>query len=129
MDFTRRDFVRLGGFAAIAALGFSDLAFAANGGNTLVNQTSESFRQLIGTEFYVWNESLSKTSVRMTKVQDFPNRTPDGECFSIVFETGLRKVTQATYNVFHPSIGNFELFLTEGKSGNCCALIATVNRI
>lgn len=129
MDFTRRDFVKFGGFAAIAVLGFSDSAFAANDGNTLANQTSESFRQLIGTEFYVWNESLSKTSVRMSQVQDFPNRTPDGECFSIVFETHLREIKQATYNVFHPSIGEFELFMTEGKIGNQCALIATINRI
>ncbi len=129
MDFTRRDFVRFGGFAAIAAFGFSDSAFAEKGGNTLSNQTSESFRQLIGTEFFLRDERLATTSVTMTKVQDFPNRTPDSECFSIVFETRSREVKQATYSVFHPNIGKFELFMTEGKIGNRCALIATINRI
>ncbi|CAN5230358.1 hypothetical protein BH10ACI1_BH10ACI1_27570 [soil metagenome] len=128
MEFTRRDFVKFGSFAAVAALGLSDSVFAFTPTDVLGNQTAESFRQLIGTQFYISGAEVS-TSATLIKVEDFPNRTENGECFSMVFETNLKKTEQAAYSIFHPSIGDFELLLTEGNTGRCCAFIAVINRI
>ncbi len=129
MKFTRRNFVKFGGAAVFAALGFSDTIFAkTRNDSVLANQTAESFRQLIGTEFYIWCDDFS-TSAKLGRIQDFPKQTKGGESFSMFFETSLKRAEQATYNVFHPSLGNFELLLTEGRSENRCLLVATVNRI
>jgi hypothetical protein len=128
MKFTRRDFVKLGGFATIAAFGFSGSAFAGTNDDVLSNQTAESFRQLIGTEFYIRRER-SSISARLVKVEDFPNKTKKGECFLLVFETSLKRVEQAIYNLYHPNIGNFELFMSEGLIGRRRTLVATINRL
>ena len=128
MKFTRRDFVKFGGMSAAAAILLPKFAFASNGGDLLMNQSAQSFKDLIGSEFYVWNEGVS-TSAILKSVEDFPHKTEKGECFSMVFETRLRKTKQATYNMFHQRIGNFELFMSEGRSGKRASFVATINRI
>lgn len=128
MKFTRRDFVKFGGMSAAAAIILPKFVLASNGGDLLINQSAQSFKDLIGSEFYVWNEGVS-TSAILKNVEDFPNKTEKGESFSMVFETRLRYAKQATYNMFHPRIGNFELFMSEGRSGKRASLVATINRI
>ena len=128
MKFTRRDFVKFGGMSAAAAIILPKFVFASNGGDLLMNQSAQSFKDLIGSEFYVWNEGIS-TSAMLKSVEDFPHKTEKGECFLMVSETRLRHAEQATYNMFHPRIGNFELFMSEGSSGKRATFLAVINRI
>jgi len=128
MKFTRRDFVKLSGFAAVASIGFSGSAFGKTTNDVLSIQTAENFRRLIGTEFYIWRDDFT-ASATLTKVEDFPKPVRGGECFSMSFETRLKNAEQGTYNIFHPTLGNFELFLTEGRNGKRCVFLATVNRL
>lgn len=129
MKFTRRNFVKISGLAAFAGLALPNFAFGQVLGNdVLASQTAESFRAFVGTEFYISGENLSMPAV-LTEVRDFPTETKAGECFSLVFEIRARKAQQATYNVFHPAVGNFELFMTTGKSEKRGALVAVINRI
>ena len=128
MKFTRRDFVKFSGMTAAAAIFLPKSVFASNGGDLLMRQTAQSFKDLIGSEFYIWNEGVS-TSAILKSVEDFPHKSEKGECFSMVFETRFRQTKQATYNMFHRQIGNFELFMTEGSGGKRASLVATINRI
>lgn len=129
MKFTRRNFVKLGGFAVLAGITLPNSAFGQiSKNNILANLTTESFRGLVGSEFYILSENLSMPSV-LVKVQDFPAATETGECFALTFEVKALRVEQATYRVFHPELGNFELFMTEGKNGRRKALMAIINRI
>lgn len=129
MKFTRRNFVKLGGFAVLAGITLPNSAFGQiSENNILANLTTESFRDLVGSEFYVLSENLSTPSI-LVKVQDFPAATETGECFALTFAVKAKRIKQATYRVFHPELGNFELFMTEGKSGRSNALIALINRI
>ena len=128
MKFTRRDFVKFGGMTAAAAILFPKSVFAANGDDLLMNQTAQSFKDLIGSEFYVWNEGVS-TSAILKSVENFPHKAEKGECFSMTFETRLKRSKQGTFNMFHQRIGNFELFMTEGRSEKRASLVAVINRI
>ena len=89
MNFSRRDFVKLGGTAAVASLGFSSLAFGKTKDDVLANLTSDSFQRLIGSEFYVTGNNLS-TAATLTRVKDFPNKPANGESFSLEFQTSVK---------------------------------------
>jgi hypothetical protein len=128
MNFSRRDFVKLGGIAAVTSLGFSSLAFGQKQGDILLQQTSESFRQLIGTEFYITGGDIS-TPATLKNVEDFPNKPDNGESFSLEFQIPLKHSKEDTYRVWHSDLGNFDLFLTEGRNGKSPVLFATINLI
>ncbi len=128
MKFTRRDFVRLSGMAALAGFGLSGAAFARTDGDALAAQTADSFRNLIGSEFYFYNEKGSAPAT-LVEIRDYPVATKRGESFSLFFETEIERPEQMTYRVYHPKIGNFELFMTEGRNEKRPLLIAAINRL
>lgn len=128
MKFTRRDFVRLSGAAALAGFGFSGAALAGAGADAPAAQTADSFRGLIGSEFYVYNEKISGPAT-LVAVRDYPAATKTGECFSLFFETAIERPEQTIYRVYHPKLGNFELFMTEGRNEKRPLLIAAINRL
>jgi hypothetical protein len=128
MNFTRRDFLKLSGLASVAWFGFSGSVFAKSQNDVLDDQTADTFRQLIGSEFYIYNDNIS-TNVTLIEVKDFPSVTKKGECFLLVFKTPLEETEQATYTLFHPTLGNFELMMTKGKIKKNSVLVATINRI
>jgi hypothetical protein len=128
MNFSRRDFVKLGGIAAVTSIGFSSFAFGQKQGDVLLQQTSESFRKLIGTDFYITNKDIS-TTAKLMNVKDFPNKTDGGESFSMEFQIPLKRVKEDTYQLCNADIGNFDLFLTAGKNGKNRVLLATINRL
>ncbi len=98
MKFSRRDFVKIGGIAAITSIGLSSSAFSKSADN-LEFQTSNDFSKLIDTNFFISNNNVSITA------------------------------NEDTYQVFHPELGKFDLFLAEGRNGKKRVLLATVNRI
>jgi hypothetical protein len=125
MNFSRRDFVKLSGIAAVTSLGLSSFAFGQTQGDVLSQQTSESLRRLIGTEFYFTTDNISTTAI-LTNIKDFPHKTENGESFSMEFEIPLKRINEAGYRVWHADLGDFELYCTAGKSRT---LLATINRI
>lgn len=128
MNFSRRNFVKLGGIAALASLGFSGLAFGKEQNDILFQQTSESLRQWIGTEFYFTSDNTS-TAATLTNIKDFPKKTPGGESFSMEFQVPLKQINEDNYRIWHTELGNFELYCTNGKNGRNRTLLATINRI
>ena len=128
MNFSRRNFVKLGGIAAIASLGLSNFAFGKTGSNLLATQTADDFRNLIGTEFYVTSNDLS-TVATLVGVKDFPNKPINGESFSLEFQIPLRSSKEGFYQIQHSDLGNFELFMTAAKNGKNRVLIATITKI
>jgi hypothetical protein len=128
MGFTRRDFIKFGGIAAVSTIGLSGQVFAAKGGADLAHLNGDAFRGLIGTEFVVSTAEVS-VSATLSEVRDFTKPSKKGECFLLVFDARAERVEQATYSVFHPQIGNFDLFLTEGKTKHGPTLMAVINRI
>jgi hypothetical protein len=128
MNFSRRDFVKLGGIAAVASLGLSSFAFGQTQGDVLSQQTSESLRPLIGTEFYFTSGNIS-TAATLTNIKDFPHKTPDGQSFSMEFQIPLKRINEDNYRVWHTDLGNFELYCTAGKNGKSRTLLATITRL
>ncbi len=129
MKFSRRNFVKLSGAAALGGLGISGLTFARSPeADVLDGLSADSFRRLIGNQFQLMNDS-GPVSARLVKVGSFNSSAKDADCFSLVFEIGDESVGQGTFYVFSQQTGTFELFMSEGKSGKSKALVAVINRI
>jgi hypothetical protein len=128
MNFSRRDFIKLGGIAAVTSLGFSSFALAQTQGDALSQQTSESLRRLIGSEFYFTNDNISTTAI-LTNVKDFPKKTRNGQSFSMEFQVPLKRINEDAYRIWHTDLGNFELYCVAGKNGKSRTLLATITRI
>jgi hypothetical protein len=127
MNFSRRDFVKMSGIAALTSIGLTSSVFSKSA-DALEFQTSRTFSQLIDSDFYISGNDVL-TTAKLIDVKDFPNISSNGECFSMEFETPLKYPKEDTYQVFHPDLGNFELFMNEGKNGEKRVLLATINRL
>ncbi len=119
--------MKMSGIAALASIGLSGSAFSKSSENVEL-QSAERFSQLIDTDFYLSNKDIS-TPAKLANIKTFPNNSSNGECFSMEFQTPLKFPRENTYQVFHPELGNFDLFLTEGRNGKKRVLLATVNRL
>ncbi len=128
MNFSRRNFVKLGGIAAIASLGLSNFAYGKTASDVLANQTADDFRKLIGTEFYLANNDIS-TVATLVGVKDFQHKPINGESFSLEFQVPPENSKEDIYQIQHSELGNFELFMTASKNGKNQVLIATITRI
>ena len=128
MNFSRRSFVKLGGAAAVASFGFSGLAFGQTKDDVLTKMTSGSFQRLTGSKFYITGNNISAPAT-LINVKDFPNKPDKGESYSLEFQVSVRNLREGIYQVWHPELGNFDLFMTGGKSGKRSFLIATITRI
>jgi hypothetical protein len=128
MNFSRRDFVKLGGIAAVTSLGLSTFVLGQKRDDILVQQTSDSLRKLIGTDFYFTNDKVSTIAI-LTKINDFPNKTAEGQSYSMEFNVPLKRIKHDTYRVWHADLGNFELYCTDGQNGKNRTLLATITLI
>ncbi len=128
MNFSRRDFIKLGGIAAVTTVGFSSFALAQKQFDVLSEQTSDSLRQLIGTEFYFTTDNIS-TTVTLTNIKDFPDKTLGGQSFSMEFQVPLKSVKDDAYRIWHADLGNFDLYCVAGKNRKSRTLLATITRI
>ena len=99
MNYSRRNFVKLGGIAAIASLGLPNLTFGQKAKDFFAVQTTESLQQFIGAEFYIASDDVS-TVVTLTAVKDFPHKTKTGKCFSMEFHVFLKCIKDDSYLFF-----------------------------
>jgi hypothetical protein len=68
--------------------------------------------------------------VTLTKVEDMP-AAKGGECFSLLFRADRRRLSQDTYTLVHPALGEFQLLLVPAgadKHGTW-SYLATINRL
>ena len=145
MKFSRRHFIKLGG-AAAGILGFGSFAFGQKKSffadelsaqmlaDPLFGYGAEEFKKYLDTGFSLMTEGATITAVlaavkssEVRRNQNFRNRR--AECFTLSFNLPS-DAPQATYKVFHPNLGSFDLFLVPGKSDESASLLhAVVNRI
>ena len=82
----------------------------------------ETFEPLVNTTFVVESEDKKREKLLLTRVQRMQVaqganskssvRGPRLETFSLLFrQTGQGRLTQDTYQFFHPAIGKFEMFI------------------
>ncbi len=142
MKYSRRDFIKIGSLVGFGTGLFSALTTNTVGQNlvspsskffndALSLQNSDSFHKLVGTEFVIYTENSAITSVLTeVKTSKTAQRKSGGECFSLIFELPSDDFGQNTYEMFHSSIGTFDLLLVPGQSDTGTALfIAVINRI
>ncbi|MGI8642373.1 MAG: DUF6916 family protein [Pyrinomonadaceae bacterium] len=146
MKFSRRHFIKLGGATAAGILGFGNFAFGQKKSffadqlpdgvlaDPLFGYTAEDFRKYLGTEFSLMTEGAAITAV-LTAVRSSlapgkkSARVKRAECYTLSFQLPSN-APQATYTVFHPRLGTFDLFLVPGKTDNAEFLLhAVINRI
>ncbi len=156
MNTTRRNFIKASVFAAVfAGNGLSaSPSFAAKfpvGLDELPNEvfsdhflylTSEDFKKQIGARFSLIREKeifaaelLSvKQTLRPTKIAQHlyggSRRKLTKETFTLSFQAAASDFSQGTYQVWHPTLGQFDLFLVPGASeGDQTTVHAVINRI
>jgi hypothetical protein len=142
MKFSRRHFIKLGGATAVGTLGFGKFAFGQKHSffadqlpdgmlaDPLFGYTANDFRQHLGTDFSLTTESGTVTAV-LTAVKSSvvagnkTARNKRAECFMLSFRLSSNAL-QATYTVFHPRLGTFDLFLVPGKNNQAESLLHAV---
>ena len=95
----------------------------------LANYSKASFVSYLNSIFQI--ETVSGTvAVTLTKV-DGMTAAQGGECFSLIFRGGSTALKQDTYEIVHPALGTFELFIVPGGSdqNGARAYVATINRL
>lgn len=142
MKFSRRNFIKLGSATTLGILGFGGVSFgrtksffaddlpAGMFSDPLFGHSADVFKKYIGTSFSMITESVALTVVlSAVKSSVVPGRNRRAECFTLTFNLPSDS-PQATYAVFHPNLGNFDLFLVPGKTNEAKSLLhAVVNRI
>lgn len=156
MNTTRRNFIKSSAFAAFfAGTGlFSSLASASENSvapgelpddvlrDRLFYLTSEDFKKYIGAQFSLIRENDVSTAQLLGVTQTIRPvriaRNPSGESrrklmretFTLSFRVLNGDFSQATYQVWHPNLGQFDLFLVPGsKQGEQIFINAVINRI
>jgi hypothetical protein len=130
MTVSRRNFLRKSTMIALAAalpLGLTTLAAGQQSGpppvppeaqrNPLYSFTRATFAPYVNSVFIV--NSLPLAEIVLVEVKETPlvvdgraNRTPVGECFTLVFRGPAQtRFKQNTYRLEHAALGQFELFL------------------
>jgi hypothetical protein len=145
MSVSRRKFIKAGTLVALtAAIPFN--IFGQNrkekDGNP-VDQLSQSdplqhYNQAAFTSYlnsiFQLQTGYSVINVTLTEVKDLlPAGTQAAsgrECFSLLFRGGTVALRQSTYQITHPALGRFELFLVPGGPDDTGAqsFVAIINR-
>ncbi len=129
MNISRRNFMMLGGMSALAMQGITSAVFGQTDFAAAPPvRKLESFRALVGTDFYIASEKVT-TTIKLTNIKESPHKTKNGESFTMEFKVPQNYAKEDTYHVWHPQMGNFDLFMTAGKTGKRKVLIAVINRL
>jgi len=151
MSINRRRFLRAGSLVALSAAiplksvlgqGFrkgldgntGDGLPQKVGVDQLANYHKAAFDSYLNSIFRLYAGS-SVVEVALVEVKDLmpANAKPQqgAECFSLLFRGGTREIDQGTYQMDHPALGSFQLFLTPGKTDDngAASYVAIINRI
>lgn len=142
MKTNRRNFLKASGFSLIGVIGLSfspNQVFGFSQG--LANLNAGSFSTLIGTNFTLYKNDSAIESV-LSEVKTYaPNKstkskqsgfvkTTKTNSFRLIFRVPDNNLEQDFYQIFHPSIGLFNLLLVPGNTENGApTLSAVINRL
>jgi hypothetical protein len=151
MNYSRRGFIKAGGFAAVATFGLASLGFGQKGhsldadlpneiySDPMYYQNAESFKNHVGSEFSIMGRNEVTTAVLVEVKESSTNnksaamaklRKYTPESFSLAFQINSSAMQQKTYPVCHPNFVQFDLFMVPGKKANGAHLLhAVFNRI
>jgi hypothetical protein len=153
MSITRRKFLRAGTLVALSAAVPLKGALLVSGqtrkgskGLPGAGLTSQSPSDLLGSysksafssylnSIFRLHTGYSSVDVTLVQVDDTEPQakgtSAGGECFSLVFVGGSVALSQGTYQVEHPALGSFQLFLVPGGADRYGAqsYVAIINRL
>ena len=154
MTISRRKFIKIGSVSA-ALLAGTSLGIEAAGfgqtvgsggfnlppevyGDPMFSYQAETFKKLIGSQFSLQTEDFAETVVLTEMAENsFVSRKilPDKqiepkENFMLSFRVSSAEAEQATYAMFHPELGKFDLLLVPAKNDQGEILLnAVINRL
>lgn len=133
MDQTRRKFIKIAGmglgmFPVFVKSSFGGSFFRSEG---LTSFSTEGFQGLVGTEFVFYGKDRAMSSTLIdVSVQTSRQKRSSTECFSLAFEMPEDGFAQGTFEVFHATLGSFDVFAVPGTSDKGKPLmIAVFNKI
>lgn len=158
MNISRRNFVKTGTVATFFAgtgllapilaaaqrkLSTSFAIPAQVSSDPLFSLTAADFQNFVGSEFTILNAASGANVAVLSNVTEIRrpvktvrrfgsvfNRKTRGENFVLSFSLPADGFSQATYQLWHPNFGPFDLFLVPGKRENNQNLLhAVINRI
>lgn len=154
MSISRRKFIKIGSVSAallagtslgINAAGFGQ-AVGSGGfnlppevyGDPMFSYRAETFKKLIGSEFNLQTEDFAETVV-LTELTENPpvsqkilpgKYIEPKENFMLSFRVSSAEAKQATYAMFHPELGKFDLLLVPAQNNQGEILLnAVINRL
>ena len=142
MSVSRRRFLRsgaLGGLAAGLILKSSSFAFGHDANQSVdhaagFDYSRANFEPHVGSTFrlHQGNQKLDLTLVNLTDYQERSRaarslRSKNTECFVLSFRAPKNLSHASTYQLEHPKLGKFDLFMT--RNGDRNKMTAVVNRI
>ena len=148
MSITRRWFLRAGSLVALSAAISPKGAFAQGIRQKEIDRTQEAtqdqlanyhkaaFESYLNSIFRLYTGG-SVVEVALIEVKDIGAATatakpqPGAESFALLFRGGTRELDQGTYQLDHPALGLFRLFLVPGKPDDNGAMsyVAIINRV
>jgi Domain of unknown function (DUF6916) len=142
MTKSRRKFLQAGLMAAVFAAtpvknAFTQSSHLRDGSgeapplltDPLANYSKSAFAAYLNSVFQI-ESTAGVVDVNLIRIDDLP-APARGECFSLLFRGGSRALKQDTYEINHPALGSFELFLVPAAVTNngACEYVATINRL
>ena len=109
--------------------GLSELETPIPGNDSLATYSKGTFTYYLNSVFQLLADA-DIVEVTLTSIENLP-ATRDGECYSLLFRGGSRKLPQDTYTLVHAALGQFELLLVPvgaDKYGDQ-GYLATINRL
>lgn len=105
--------------------------------DSLYNITRTMFTQNLKTKFGVSLSGSKLTTMTLVEVNDLNqpstmnNGTTNRDCYSLVFsDRSNRTLGQNTYNIEHPTLGKFQLFIVQGgQNGSETRYTGVINRV
>jgi hypothetical protein len=148
MSITRRWFLRAGSLVALSAAIPLKSAFGQElrkkqtdraqeaTRDQLANYHKAAFESYLNSIFRLYTGS-SVVEVALIEVKDIGAATatarpqPGAESFKLVFKGGTKELDQGTYQLEHPALGLFRLFLVSGTPDDNGAMsyVAIINRV
>ncbi len=147
MNPTRRDFCQAGIASAVALVlggcndGTSGAPLPVTGkplppettASSSYGLTLSAFAPQLGTEFTVVDAAGARSALTLVAARDEGIGTravlDRGECFSLSFESSGPSLDQDTYQLSHPALGEFPLFIVPGRPASRATYTAIFNRI
>ncbi len=85
----------------------------------LEDLTEESFKPLLNSMFKLKLEDGNSIDIKLTEVNTGKKQREDHECFSLLFQDAAKSsLQQRIYELVHPELGQFSLFLVPVGAGD-----------